>query len=125
MNGFRAAKAKDLVLANLETVFNEPDAGRRMQALSAIWAEDAEMFEADAVLVGHQAISDNVGALYARFPPGTRFHAIGRPVVNHDAVLLRWGAGTDPAKPAVTGTDVGFIAQGRIRRLFVFLDPRA
>ncbi len=117
--------AEGLLLSNLDNVFDEHRPEHRLAALGRLWAEDAEMLEADEVFVGRQAISDNVGKLLARLPAGTRFRPAGHVVVNHGAALLRWTAGSDPARPAVTGTDVGFIEDGRIRRLLVFLDPRA
>ncbi|GGF71301.1 hypothetical protein GCM10007301_33800 [Azorhizobium oxalatiphilum] len=124
MNATDTEHAAFLLRANIERVLNERDEARRLKALSELWADDAVMFEADEVFSGQKAISDNVGALLARLPAGTLFRPASAPVVNHEAALLRWTAGSDPAKPAVTGTDLAFIENGRIRKLYVFLDPR-
>lgn len=116
--------AEELLLGNIRLVFNEHDPDRRMSALRTLWSDTASMFEAEEKFEGRQSISDNVGALLARLPAGTQFTPIGRPVVNHEAALLHWAAGANPDVPAVTGTDVAFVRDGKIETLYVFLNPR-
>ena len=47
--------ADGLLLArNLDDVFNEPDSDRRMQAIRALYAEDAVFYEGDDKFEGWQ-----------------------------------------------------------------------
>jgi len=115
----------DLLQRNIARVFNERDAGKRIAGLQETWTEQAIMYEADAVLDGHQAISDAVGALQRHLPDGTHFRPLAPAIVNHDAAMLRWEAVSGAGQRVVTGTDLAFIEEGRIRALYVFLDPPA
>jgi hypothetical protein len=114
-----------LLRSNVARVFNERDPQLRLRALEELWAEDASMFEAEERFVGREAISANVGALLARLPEGVRFSPAGPAIVNHDTAMLRWTAATPGEPPKVTGTDLAFISDGRIQRMYVFLDPHS
>ena len=118
-----ALRIDGLLRANVARVFNERDPERRLAALRELWAESPSMFEVEECFVGHEAISGNVGALLARLPAGVRFTPAGPAIVNHDAAMLRWTASTEGNPPKVTGTDLAFIVDGRISRMYVFLDP--
>ncbi len=112
-----------LMQAHLALVFNERDPKRRQEALRDLYASEAVLFEPDAVVTGHQAISDAVGALHARLPPTFVFTAAGVAVGHHGVARLNWRAGPKDGPAAVTGTDVARIENGRIKTLHVFLDP--
>lgn len=112
-----------LMQANLAWVFGERDAGRRIEAILELYAEDAVLHEPHASAKGHAAISEAVTALLASLPPNFVFHAAG-PVVSHNgAARLQWRSGPPNGPPAVTGTDVAIFEGGLIRTLYVFLDP--
>jgi hypothetical protein len=109
--------------AHLARVFNEHDPGRRLAALQELYAEDAILFEPEAVAVGYEAISQAVDALHANLPPGFVFIAAG-PAVGHNGVArLNWRAGPPGGPAAATGTDFAYIKDGRISTLHVLLDP--
>lgn len=57
-------KVADLLLRNLQEVFNERDAARRTAAVRSIYAKEAAFFEGNVCYRGHDAISSKVGALY-------------------------------------------------------------
>jgi hypothetical protein len=97
--GVETARSVDfnaLMQANLVRVFGERDADRRRAALRELYAEDATLYEPQAVATGPEAISAAVDALLVSMPPDG-------PV-------------------AVTGTDVAHVEGGRIKSLHVFLD---
>jgi hypothetical protein len=48
-------KVVDLMLRNLREVFNERDAARRTVAVKLIYAKEAEFFEGDERIKGHDA----------------------------------------------------------------------
>jgi hypothetical protein len=112
-----------LMQAHLRCVFGEPDAGRRLSALKKLYAEDATLFEAHATATGHKAISNAVDTLLASLPPEFKFSAASPAVGHHGVARLQWSAGPLNGPAAVTGTDVAHVENGRIRALYVFLDP--
>src|SRR6476620_7228912 len=109
--------------ANLARVFNERDASRRMNAIAELYANDATLFEPDAVATGHDAIGQAVGTLLASLPPDFVFAAIGTAVGHHGVGRLHWQSGPPNGPAAVTGTDVVRFEHGRIQTLHVLLDP--
>ncbi len=118
-------KVTDLMLRNLQEVFNERDAARRIGAVKSIDAKEAEFFEGDERIKGHDAISAKVGALQASFPPDFTFSPTSAPARNHDLGRLIWRVGPVDAPPVATGMDVAVFERGRIRALYTFLDDVA
>lgn len=111
-----------IMQANLERVFGERDASRRIAAIGELYAADAELHEPQRSVRGHDAISQAVTDLLSELPPDITFTAI-RPALGHNGLgRLQWRAGS-PAGPAiVTGTDVAHFERGLIQSLHVFLD---
>lgn len=112
-----------ILLGHLSRVLNERNASRRLEAMAEFWAEDAVMFEADAVYFGRQAISDKVGAVQARLPEDMQFTAAGEAITNHGSALLRWQAAREDGATAVSGTDIAVFKNRRIHSMHVYLDP--
>lgn len=121
-----AANAIDLdtlMQANIVRVFNERNSSLRLAALDELYAEDATLYDPETVATGRQAISQAVDNLLLSIPPDFAFSAIG-PAVGHNGVgRLFWRAGPPNGPVAVTGTDVAHIENGRIKLLYVFVDP--
>lgn len=112
-----------LMQANLARVFGERDAGRRLEAIRRLYAEDAVLNEPHAAARGHIAICDAVTALLASLPPHFVFTAI-RPAIGHHGIgCLHWRSGPASGPAAVTGMDIAHFESGRIHSLTVFLDP--
>lgn len=112
-----------LLQANLTRVFGESDAGKRKAAIAELYAPDAVLCEPGHIARGHAEITRTIDALLASFPPGFAFAAEGPAVGHHNLARLRWRSGPPGAPPAVTGTDVVGVEDGRIKTLHVFLDP--
>ncbi len=112
-----------LMHANLAQVFGERNAGRRIEAIRALYAEDAVLYEPHAAAKGHSAICEAVTALLASLPPDFVFRAVGPAVGHNGAGRLQWRSGPPNGPVAVTGTDVALFEAGLIRSLYVFLDP--
>jgi hypothetical protein len=113
-----------LLRANAKRVFSEPDVERRLAALKELWAENGVLVENEHVVTGWDAVSGSVGALLKMLPPGTTFEAEGRAGGHHGLGRLRWRAVDSSGKPlGVTGTDIAFVEDGRIAKLYVILDP--
>jgi predicted SnoaL-like aldol condensation-catalyzing enzyme len=82
-----------LMQANLRRVFGERNAGRRMDAIAELYAEDATLHEPHASAEGHVAICDAVSALLANLPEGFAFTSTGAAVGHHGVARLRWSSG--------------------------------
>jgi len=115
----------DLMLKNLQEVFNERDAARRIAAVKSIYAKQAEFFEGNERIKGHDAISARVGAMQASFPPDFTFSPTSAPARNHDLGRLTWRVGPAGAPAVATGMDVAVFRNGRIQSLYVFLGEAA
>jgi hypothetical protein len=118
-------KVAELMLRNLQEVFNERDAARRIGAVKSIYAKEAEFFEGDERIKGHDAISAKVGVLQASFPPDFTFSPTSAPACNHDLGRLTWRVGPAAAPPVATGMDIALFKNGRIQSLYVFLGEPA
>lgn len=112
-----------LLRANLERVFNERDASKRIAAVKDLFTADPIMFEPEGIVTGQVAISDVAGALLKQFGDDFSFVPDGAALGHHDLGYLRWQAGPKGGPVIVTGTDVAEIKEGRIARLWVLLDP--
>jgi hypothetical protein len=120
-----ALEIDDLLQANIVRVFNERDPDRRRVALRELYTEDAMLYDPENVASGQVAISEAVDKLLHRLPPDFVFISVGRAVGHNGVARLFWRAGPPAGPVAVTGTDIVHIADGRINRLYVFVDPAA
>lgn len=117
-----SAEFDRLMQANLSRVFNERDAAKRLDAIKELYAEDATLFEPDAVVSGHIGISRAVDALLAMLPPDFVFSSIGPALGHHGLARLIWVVGPLDGAVGMTGTDVAQFRDGRIVSLHVLLD---
>jgi SnoaL-like domain len=114
-----------LMQANIARVFNERNPSLRLAALDELYAEDATLYDPETVATGRQAISKAVDSLHRMLPTDFVFTATGHAVGHNGAARLFWRAGPPDGPVAVTGTDVAHIENGRIKLLYVFVDPAA
>lgn len=114
-----------LLRANLEQVFNERDADKRIAAIQHLFSAEPTMYEPEGVVTGQAAIADVAGALLEQFGPDFSFVAQGVAVGHHGMACLRWQAGPKEGPVVVTGADVAEVVDGKIVRLWVLLDPPA
>ena len=118
-----AGEFDTLMQANIVRAFNERDPDRRRIALSELYCEGATLYDPETVATGWEAISRAVEDLLIRLPPDFVFTAAGHAVGHNGAARLFWRAGPSDGALAVTGTDVAHIENGRIKLLYVFVDP--
>jgi hypothetical protein len=114
-----------LLRANLEQVFNERDADKRIAAIQQLFSAEPTMYEPEGIVTGQAAISDVAGALLEQFGPDFSFVAQGVAVGHHGMAYLRWQAGPKEGPVVVTGADVAEVVDGKIVRLWVLLDSPA
>jgi acetyl esterase/lipase len=114
-----------LMQANLVSVFNERDAGKRIRAIGELYVDGAVLYEPDTAAQGHAAISEAVTRLLAGLPPTFVFTATGPALGHHGVGRLRWQAGPPNGPAAVNGMDIAHVQDGRIHSLYVFIEPAA
>ena len=115
-----------LMRANLASVFNQRDAGKRISAIGELYGEGAVLYEPpDTAAQGHAAISEAVSHLLASLPPDFAFTATGPALGHHGIGRLRWQAGPPNGPVAVNGMDIARFQDGRIHSLHVFIEPIA
>lgn len=113
-----------LMQANLNRVFGEHDAKRRLEAIRELYAADAVLNEPQASAKGHEAINQAVTDLLGSLPPGFVFTARGPADGHHNIGYLKWSSGPAGGPVAVNGMDIAHFGNDRIQSLFVFLEPR-
>jgi hypothetical protein len=114
-----------LMQANIVRVFNERNPDRRGAALRDLYTENATLCDPETVATGREAISEAIDSLHRMLPPGFVFTATGHAVGHNGAARLFWQAGPPRGPAAITGTDFAHIENGRIKLLYVFVDPGA
>ena len=114
-----------LMQANIVRVFNERNPDLRCAALNELYTEKATLCDPETVATGRDAISDAIESLHRMLPPDFVFTATGHAVGHNGAARLFWQAGPPDGAAAITGTDVAHIENGRIKLLYVFVDPGA
>jgi hypothetical protein len=114
-----------LLRANLERVFNERDAGKRVAAIDELFVDEPVMYEPTGIVRGQAAIADVAGKLLEQFGPTFRFTPVDTAVGHHGLGSLQWQAGPNGGAIVVTGADVAEVVNGRIARLWVLLNQPA
>lgn len=109
--------------ANLEQVFNERNAAKRVTAIDQLFVADPVLFEPTGVVQGAAAISEVAGKLLEQFGPDFSFVPEADAVGHHGLGVLRWRAGPQGGKTVVSGADAAEIVDGRISRLWVLINP--
>jgi hypothetical protein len=109
------------------SAYGEPDADRRAQLIARAWADDARLIDPPLTGEGHGGISDMAQAVQQQFA-GHRFRRTSGVDAHHDAVRFAWELVDADGRVALTGLDVGELADdGRLRRVTGFfgeLPPR-
>jgi hypothetical protein len=117
------ARTAELLRRNLFEVFGEKDADKRASAIAALYVAEPTTSDPYGEAVGREALSATVSRLHARFPQSV-FTQIGEPETHHNVGRIAWGHGAPGVTPTTTGLDVVVVEDGRIARLYTFLDPR-
>ena len=110
---------------NLDDVFNERDESRRMQAIQAMYSEDAVFYEGEDSFEGWPAISKRFHAILAPTPPDFVFRVVRQAGRIEDLEQLSWELGPPTGQPVASGLDVAIVKDQRISVLYTFIDSAA
>ncbi|HEX4109342.1 MAG TPA: nuclear transport factor 2 family protein [Solirubrobacteraceae bacterium] len=102
--------------------FNETDPARRAELLEATYTADSRYTDPQVDLHGAAEIEAFIAATQERFP-GYRFTLGGDVDAHHDQARFQWHAAPDgAAEPEYIGFDVIDGADGRVQRVYGFMD---
>lgn len=99
--------------ANLHEVFLERDPDARRAAIERTYAEDVRFIDAEAEVVGRDALSERVHQLVDGLPAGFILEEDGPPHVGVDVGALAWRLGP-PCSPVARGIDILTIRDHRV-----------
>jgi catechol 2,3-dioxygenase-like lactoylglutathione lyase family enzyme len=113
-------EVKTLVENHLK-LWNEQDDAQRKTILDAIYSPDVEMIDRHFIASGHAEVDSFIKALHSK-DPDFRFSHI-RPIeTHHNIARLYWSVGNTTKPNAVTGMDLFVIENGKVQKLYVFVD---
>jgi len=112
---------QSVVQRYIET-WNETNATRRRALLREVYAEDCAYTDPLVDAKGLDAIDGFVGAVQKQYP-GLVFSLGGAIDAHHEQARFTWHAGPPgAADPLAIGFDVAIFENGRIRRIYGFMD---
>jgi len=110
----------DLVAQYLE-IWNTTDAAAREAAIARVFTDEPGYVDPLMDVTGRSAIDAGIAAVQSQFP-GMVFRLAGPVDGHHDQVRFTWELGPADGAALVTGFDVAVLSQGRIDRVYGFLD---
>jgi SnoaL-like domain len=116
-----AARIRELLLINLFVVFSERDPERRLKAIVANYTEDVVWSDSEATTHGHEELNERAQVVLDSTPDFV-FTAAGPVNVLRDLGVLAFTYGLPEQPPAVTGSDVALVRDGRIAVLYTLMD---
>jgi hypothetical protein len=111
----------DSVVERYLATWNETDPAARRAAIDDLFTDDIRYVDPLAAVDGKDALDALIGAVHQQFP-GFVFAAGGPVDAHHDQGRFTWNLGLPGEEPPVVGFDVAELADGRIRRVFGFID---
>lgn len=120
--GLSESEIKSLVELHL-AIWNEKDGIKRDGLMKKVYAEHIEMVDSHFVAVGHKEIDGFVEGLQKK-SVNSKFTHVKAIDVNHNTARLYWQHGTPEKPDAVTGMDLFVFENGKVIKLYVFVDNK-
>lgn len=111
-----------LMEEHLKQVWSERNPINRLKALDTLYAKDSILYEVGEIISGHEEINNKVSGIVGSIPPDFAFTRLKPIIINNNAGRLQWGLGPKGKPPVSTGTDIAIFENGKIKRLYVFID---
>lgn len=116
-------KFEHLLVEHLKQIWNERDESVRLKVIESIYAKDVEMYDMDEEsFFGYEAINNKVTSLLNSLPPDFSIIQTIQSVSSNNVAKLEWGAGPEGAPPVLTGTDIVFFENDKIKSFYVFVN---
>jgi len=114
-------KPSDLLKRNFNEIFIELDPARRAALLAEHYLDDCLWIHPGGRIVGRDGINEAASEIRKQFP-AYRYTIVGEIQTMHNVATCRWGSGM-PGQPFhYTGTDFIEERDGRVARLYTFID---
>lgn len=122
-NQIMSQSISTLLKRNLYDVFGENDAARRRAAVDEIYTEDVVFYEqpGNHIYRGRDEIN-RVAAELRAMHPDFRYQPIAEPEEVGNGGRIQWVEGKSGEAPAVAGTDIIIVRDGRISAIYFFFD---
>ena len=102
------------------SAWNEDDPARRAELIAQVWTEDGRLVDPPMTGDGRDGISAVAEALHEQYA-GHRFRRASGVDAHHDRLRFAWELVGPDGAVAITGLDVGELAEdGRLRRITGF-----
>jgi len=102
-------------------IWNEKDAAKRSAIAQKVYATDIEMVDRHFTATGYNSINEFVNKLQ-KDNPTARFTHVKSINAHHNIARLFWQFGPKEKPDAVTGMDLFVIENGKVQKLYVFVD---
>jgi ketosteroid isomerase-like protein len=116
------AAIRELMRRNVLEVFGQRDRAARRAAIAGLYAPDVRFVDDDGSVTGHDAIDDAVERVLTSFPQ-LSFAVATPPSAVGDLGRVTWELRTADGVARARGMDLATVADGRITRMWTFLDP--
>ena len=116
-----SATASELIERAFLEIFQQRDAAARRRAIDELFAPDIVFRDPEGEAHGIPDASAQIDALISGMDPSWTFRSVTSPVQLGDLAIHRWELGPEGAA-IVTGTDVVFVADGRIGKFYIPVD---
>lgn len=118
-NTITPSESKVLIEEHLQ-LWNEKDATKRNVLMNKAYATDIEMTDRHFIATGNEEISEFIVNLQQKNPD---FRFTAKSVeTHHNIARLYWQFGSKSKPATVTGMDLFVIENGKIQKLYVFVD---
>ncbi|EGX48577.1 hypothetical protein AOL_s00080g206 [Orbilia oligospora ATCC 24927] len=113
---------------NLYEIFGSPSHEDRLQNLARLWNPDALFIDPFGVFKTHEEVSNAISGLQQEgwvFTELSEVQVTSPPGSEIGVARLRWGYGKASQEPELTGLDVISVKDGKVERLYTFLDSKS
>ena len=109
---------------SLLVIWNDRDAGRRLEAMHHVYASDIVFYESNdgKPFKGYEEINSLVEGLQSQWPAEFAFELTAPSRINHEVQQITWKLGIPGQPPVATGSDIAIIEAGKIKYLHLLLD---
>ncbi len=116
------AKTNTEIIENHLKIWNEKEETKRTSLLNQFYASDVEMLDRHFITIGQKEISKFIVELHQKNPDFS-FSAKSLET-NHNIARLYWQFGSKTKPAVVSGMDLFVIENGRVQKLYVFVDEK-
>ncbi|MDJ1482886.1 nuclear transport factor 2 family protein [Cytophagaceae bacterium YF14B1] len=102
-------------------IWNQRDPIQRSAWMQEVYATDMELVEPHNIAIGHARINEFVQNLQQK-NPGFQFSDISSIDTHHNIARLYWHFGPEEKPDAKSGMDLFVMEDGKVQKLYVFVD---